>query len=74
MSDRDKILTTPLDTPEQCRLFHGIDCQVDGCAGNNSVKCSTCDNRGYWEEDQFTPGRGHWTKTVPCPDCKDDDE
>lgn len=30
---RREIITTPLANEAECRTFHGIDCQVQGCAG-----------------------------------------
>lgn len=33
---RDQLITAPLRTYDACRTFHGIDCQVRGCAGNPS--------------------------------------
>lgn len=33
--------------------------------------CSTCGGDGYLESDGFTPRRGHYSISEPCPTCAD---
>lgn len=37
---------------------------------DESEECETCGGDGELEEDCFSHATGHYTRSIPCPDCE----